>query len=144
MKFHWFRVLPSNKCIWNMLFLSALDRGGHGRDAFDLLAAPPASRKRLCSFKRTCAALLYMFNVRKNEAGAGPNMRNVLSVGVTAAAPSCPQPVNVFFSSQHVYVPWRRWDSYHLWDADVPPQSKHRSGYFLAWCYLCFSMYYTC
>lgn len=41
------RMLPSNKCIWNMLLLSALDRGRHGRDAFDLLAAPRASQKRL-------------------------------------------------------------------------------------------------
>lgn len=64
MRFRWFRMLPSNKCIWNTLLLSALDRGGHGRDAFDLLAAPRASQKPSCRVliehvQRCCIRLMY-------------------------------------------------------------------------------------
>lgn len=62
MRFRWFRMLPSNKCIWNTLLLSAL--GGHGRDAFDLLAAPRASQKRSCRVlrehvQRCCIRLMH-------------------------------------------------------------------------------------
>lgn len=42
-----------------------------------------------------CSAAVYVY-CTENEAGAGPNVRNVLFVGVTAGAPWCPEPVNMF------------------------------------------------
>lgn len=116
MRFRWFRMLPSNKCIWNTLLLSALDRGGHGRDAFDLLAAPRASQKPswwvlIEHVQRCCIRLMYGKWGRR-----WAEREKCAFCWRYSRSPVVPRTCKYVFSSQHVYVPWRR-DRYHLWDA---------------------------
>lgn len=67
------------------------------------------------SFNRTCAALLYTLMYGK-WGRRWAEREKCAFCWRYSRSPVVPRTCKYVFSSQHVYVPWRR-DRYHLWDA---------------------------